>query len=315
MMRWSASSLFLGTFPGWGASACGALNDRLSIVDTHTHFYDPHRTEGVPWPEPESPLYRTVLPKHWRQVAEPLGVAGTVVVEASEWLEDNQWILDLAEAEPTILGFVGNLSVQDERFSEHLERFAPHPLFLGIRLRGEWTPHINSPEFQAGIRLLLDRDLQIDVNGDPEVHKHTVHLARRFPELRIVIDHVGGAGDPQKLSSRWKKVMSDLAQYPNVYCKVSALIEQTEASNQRWGEAPRELEYYLPTLDFCWEFFGEDRLLYGSNWPVSDKGGTYADQFRLVDEYFTSKGKTVREKFFIKNAIACYRWTRPIPSL
>ena len=71
------------------------------IIDTHTHFYDPTRPEGVPWPPADNELlYRTVLPEHHRALAAPEGVTGTVVVEASAWLADNQWILDLAAADP-----------------------------------------------------------------------------------------------------------------------------------------------------------------------------------------------------------------------
>lgn len=67
------------------------------IIDTHTHFYDPSRPAGVPWPTEEGgPIYRTVLPEHHRSIAAPTGVVGTVVTAASAWLEDNQWLLDLA---------------------------------------------------------------------------------------------------------------------------------------------------------------------------------------------------------------------------
>src|SRR5882757_7284055 len=72
------------------------------VVDTHTHFYDPTRSQGVPWPSKGSPLYRTVLPKDWLAVAAPCGVSQTVVIEASSWLEDNAWILELATGEPSI---------------------------------------------------------------------------------------------------------------------------------------------------------------------------------------------------------------------
>ena len=61
------------------------------IVDAHTHFYDPSRPLGVPWPpRNDSLLYRAVLPRHYREFARPLGVSGTIVVEASPWVEDNQ---------------------------------------------------------------------------------------------------------------------------------------------------------------------------------------------------------------------------------
>ena len=73
------------------------------IIDTHTHFYDPTRPEGVPWPNPDDDvLYRRVMPDDYKALAVPEGATGTVVVEASKWLDDNQWILDLAADEPPI---------------------------------------------------------------------------------------------------------------------------------------------------------------------------------------------------------------------
>src|SRR5688572_29594071 len=105
------------------------------IIDCHTHFYDPSRPGGVPWPgKDDKVLYRTVLPKHFREVAGPLGVTGTVVVEASPLVEDNQWLLDLAKDEPWIVGIAGHLSPGGEGFGGHIERFAKTPLYRGIRV-------------------------------------------------------------------------------------------------------------------------------------------------------------------------------------
>ena len=75
-----------------------------------------------------------------------------------------------------------------------------------------------------------------------------------------------------------------------------------------YGQAPRDTSYYLPVLDHLWECFGEDRLIYGSNWPVSDKGGPYDLVFKIVSDYFTGKGREACEKYFWKNSLAAYRW-------
>src|SRR5688572_22421280 len=88
----------------------------LRVVDTHTHFYDPTRPQGVPWPGKGTPLDRRVLPPAWAAVASPVGVTETVVVEASPWLDDNVWILELAAREKSIVGFVGNLPPHDPDF-------------------------------------------------------------------------------------------------------------------------------------------------------------------------------------------------------
>ncbi len=281
----------------------------LRVVDTHTHFYDPSRKEGVPWPGKGTPLYRTVLPQDWLAVAEPHGVRETVVVEASAWLEDNAWILDLAAREKSIVGFVGHLLPHEADFAKHVKRFAANPIFRGIRVSGaNLLDNVDKPEFRAGLSLLADTGLQLDVNGGVAIHKAAANIAAAIPALRIVVDHVGGAGDPARLTPEWRDGMKALGRMKNVFCKVSALQEQTEASNRQRGNAPRDTAYYAPVLDHCWECFGEDRLVYGSNWPVSEKGGTYADQFRIVSEYFNAKGRDAAEKYFRKNSLVAYRW-------
>ena len=95
------------------------------IVDTHFHIYNPFRAEGALWPDPENVLlYRPTLPVHVKAQAVPEGVEGVVVVEASEWVEDNQCILEIAKDEPFIVGLVGRLEPGDENFAADLERFA-----------------------------------------------------------------------------------------------------------------------------------------------------------------------------------------------
>jgi predicted TIM-barrel fold metal-dependent hydrolase len=286
-----------------------AASPASRIVDTHTHFYDPTRKDGVPWPEKGSPLYRSVLPKDWLAVAEPLGVRETVVVEASKWLEDNAWILDLAATEKCIVGFVGHLSPHEVDFATHLKRFAANPIFRGIRVSGaEFFENVDKPEFRRGIALMADMGLQLDINGVPALHQPAAKLAADVPALRIVIDHVGGARIAAPLSDEWRAGMAALGRQKNVHCKVSALMEQTRESAMKWGNAPRDTAFYAPVLDHCWESFGEDRLVYGSNWPVCEKGGTYADQFRIVSEYFTAKGRDACEKYFWRNSREAYRW-------
>lgn len=190
-----------------------------------------------------------------------------------------------------------------------MKRFAANPIFRGIRVSGaNFLDRAHDPAFRSGLALLAESGLSLDLNGPPALHAPAARLAADFPTLRIIIDHVGGAGDPARLKSEWRDGMRALGQQRNVWCKVSALIEQTEASGKAWGSAPRETDYYQPVLDHCWACFGEDRLVYGSNWPVCEKGGSYADQFRVAQEYFAAKSEAVREKFFWQNSRDVYRW-------
>lgn len=283
------------------------------IVDTHTHFYDPERAAGVPWPPKASRLYRRVLPKDWLAVASAHGIRETVVVEASAWLEDNAWILELAAQEPSIIGFVGHLLPHETEFRKHLERFGANPIFRGIRVaQNDLLTNAGKAEFRTGLELMIERDLQLDVNGGPTILPTVAKLSAELPALRIVVDHVCNPGDPSRLPASWREDMRVVGRQKNVFCKVSGLIEQTDRSQKAWGEAPRDTAYYAPILDHCWECFGDDRLIYGSNWPVCEKGGSYADQFKIVSEYFTARGAEAAEKYFWKNARQAYRWVERV---
>ena len=291
------------------APALAQTAPTLRVVDTHTHFYDPTRPEGVPFPSKGTSLYRPTYPSDWLAVAAPHGARETIVVEASAWLEDNQWILDVAAANKCIVGFVGHLLPHETDFAKHLKRFAANPIFRGIRVNGnDFLDNMSKAEFQSGVKLMADLGLELDINGAPSLHSHAAKLATAIPALRIVINHVGIAGDPARLTDEWRDGMKLLGARKNVFCKVSALMEQTDASNKDPGFASRETAYYLPVLDHCWNCFGEDRLVYGSNWPVCEKGGTYADQFKIVSEYFGDKGRAASEKYFWKNSLEAYKW-------
>jgi L-fuconolactonase len=291
------------------APAFGQVQEPVAsrIIDTHTHFYDPMRSQGVPWPPKDSPLHRRVMPQDWLALAEPHGCRETVIVEASPWVEDNQWILDLAAEEKCIVGFCGNLDPLDEDFTKHVKRFAAHRLFRGVRWRAGLVQVVCSDErVRRGAHVLAEHDLQLDLNGPPAVLLEAAKLAAEVPELRMVIDHVGGARDPQALKPEWKPAIEALAKHANVFMKVSGMPEQVKS--KAGTPAPREVEYYQPVLDHLWQCFGEDRLLFGSNWPVSDLGAPYDAVMKLVSAYFRSKGREACEKYFWRNSLAAYKW-------
>jgi len=275
------------------------------IIDTHTHFYDPARPQGVPWPSKEDEvLYRTVLPGHYKALAIPQGVTGTVVVEASEWVEDNQWILQLAQDEPFIVGFVGNLQPDSEDFWKNLERFSGNPLFRGIRPRGSSIQNLEKSNYLANIEKLVEKDLELDLLIGPKNLAEVVFIAKRLPELRIVINHIAGVKiDGNTPEPEWIEGIQMASEYSNIYCKGSGLVEGAQEE-----PAPDDIEYYAPTLDILWENFGEDRLFYGSNWPVSERFADYATVQRIITEYIRTKGKETTEKFFWKNSKKVYKW-------
>lgn len=285
-----------------------SAEDRLPIVDCHTHFYDPTRPEGIPWPgKGDAVLYRTILPKQFLEQAAPVGVTKTIVVEASPRVEDNAWLLDLAAKNPSIIGVVGNLTPGKPEFAGHLKRFAANKLYRGIRVNhGAVKTGLDQPEFLADIKRLAELGLELDVNGGPDMPADVARLAEKLTDLRIVINHLGNVDvDGAEPPTAWRDGMRAAAKHPRVFCKVSALVEHAKPKSGE-KKVPEEVDFYRPILDAIWSIFGDDRLIYGSNWPVSDHAASYKVLFSIVNQYVTARGKATADKFFWKNAQAAY---------
>lgn len=256
------------------------------IIDTHTHFYDPSRPQGVPWPPPKDELlHRTVLPEEFVRLTQPLGVTGTIVVEASAWVEDNQWILDLAKQHAAIHGLVGRLEPGTPAFAGQLARFRKNPEFLGIRVGwNALSEGLASPAFIEDMKCLADAGLSLDTVGGAFIAGAAVRLNDRVPRLRIVLDHLPfeKAAPPSELRGR-----------ANVFAKVSNFWPQPG-----WDEAAARV----------FEAFGEDRVIYGSNWPVSLRQGAYPEVLARARSFIAPYGERAAGKYFHDNSRAAYRW-------
>ena len=308
----------VATAPAWVGITTGCHTRRVpgsthlsEILDTHTHFYDPTRPQGVPWPPKEDALlYRRVMPANYLALPAPRQVTGTVVVEASPWVEDNQWVLGLADRTPFIEGFVGNLPVGTAEFAGLLDRFARHPRFRGIRIRDrKLDGALEERVLIEDLRRLADRGLTLDLVGGIEILGFAEGLTTRVPELRIVLDHLAGVrvdGGPPP--SEWEQRMREVGRHARVYAKVSGLVEGTGRTD---GTAPREVGFYRPVLDVMWEAFGPQRLLYGSNWPVSERFAPLATVQGIVQDYVRERGPEAEQAVLAQTAREVYGLKRP----
>lgn len=280
--------------------------DGIPVIDTHIHLYDTSRPGGVPWPpKSDKVLYRPILTKQFNEVADKNDIPATVIVEASDLVEDNQWVLDLVKDEPErYIGVVGNLPIGEPEFRKHLKRFSKDSRYVGIRMR-------QRPRGEDFFNDAVWRDLKalaragktLDVlmaNFDME---DVGEIARRNPDLKILVNHATGliVDGPQSATPKWKAQVRELAKYKNVHCKVSGLFQR---SNRQ--PSPKGLDYYKPVLDTLWDAFGEDRLIYGSNWPVTMRGGAYAEHLAIVRGFIAPHGREAAEKLFYRNAEKFY---------
>ena len=275
----------------------------MPIIDCHIHLFDTRRPQGVPWPDKKDiVLYKPALPARYRQVTDGMGIVGAIEIECSPWLEDNQWVLDVAAKDPIIVGTIGNLEPGQPNFRADLERFRRNPLFRGIRYGNLWGrdlgAQLGQAEFIAGMRALAEAGLVLDTaNPTPKLVSDVARLTDRVPDLRVVMDHLP-ALDPATAD------LAELGKRPRIYVKVSGVLRRVS------GRVPLDLQFYRDRLDAIYDIFGADRLIYGSDWPNSDQWGTYSQVLKIVREYFQAKGPAAAEKYFWKNSTAAYRWIK-----
>lgn len=294
------------------AGAAKAQSPRTPIIDTHIHLFDTARPQGVPWPPKENvKLYKPALPDRYRKLVAGLGVVGAIEVEASPWLEDNQWVLDIAAPDSLILGMIGNLEPDKPDFRKNLDRFRKNPMFLGIRYGNLWgrdfSAALTKPEFMAGMKALSQAGLTLDAaNPSPALIVNLLKLTDQVPDLRIVINHLPRMNPPQDSAPRieFEKNLAALAQRSQVYAKLSGVLRPVE------GRVPLDMAFYKPRLDFLFGLFGPDRVVYGSDWPNSDNWGTYLEGLTVVQQYFAAKDRSEAEKYFWRNSVAAYRWKK-----
>lgn len=303
---------FLGIAGGIASANMNAQAATIPIIDTHIHLFDPRRPKGVPWPEKSNAvLYKPALPERYRKIAAPLGIVGAIEVEASPWLEDNQWVLDVAAKDTIIVGTVGDLEPGKPEFRRQLERFHRNPLFLGIRYGNLWNRNLSAelskPQFVEDLKALAEAGLELDTaNQDATLVQATVRLTDLVPNLRVVIDHLPQFEPPAEAAARriYEAHLRELGKRKQVFVKVSEVLRRVD------GQVPSDLNFYRPRLDELWEIFGEDRLIYGSDWPNSDLWAPYPQVLQVVREYFSTKGPAAAEKYFWRNSMAAYRWVK-----
>jgi L-fucono-1,5-lactonase len=280
------------------------------VIDAHIHLFDTARPQGVPWPEKtDSVLYKPALPERYAKIAKPFGVVGAIAIEASPWLSDNDWLLRTAETSPLIVGIIGDLDPSSHDFSKHLDRLHQNELFRGIRYGNLWNynlgAQLHNSLFLENLKLLAQLGLVLETaNPNPMLIDQVVKLTDRLPELRIIVDHLPQATPPEETGARrsYEHDLQHLSERPNIFVKGSEVLRRIN------GQVPRDLKVYQPWLDEIWGWFGEDRLLFGSDWPNGDTMAPFADTLAIVREYVVQKGPAAAEKFFWKNSTIVYRW-------
>jgi L-fuconolactonase len=276
------------------------------IIDAHVHLYDPSVVR-YGWMRGKPALEGA------HGLAELDAARGQVEIEGLVWIEvgadpgqhqgEPRWIADLAAHESRIRGIVAHAPLEHgAAAAAEIERLLEHRPLKGVRrlLQDEAdAAFCLRPGFIEGVRLLARHDLSFDICVYHRQLAAALELARRCPEVRFVVDHLGKPGIRGGLMEPWRMQIEALAALPNVWCKISGMI--TEAGHDWTRERLR------PYLDHALEAFGSERVMFGSDWPVSEQTHRYEEWVEIVDQAARGASDAERRRLFRDNARAFYR--------
>lgn len=271
------------------------------IIDSHQHFWN-YEPKKHSWIDDEmKSIRRDFLPDELAQVYKENEIIGSVVVEAYQAETETAFLLSLAKQHPFIKGVVGFVDLKADTIQERLDYFSQFNLLKGFRavLQSQDPSYMLQPAFLRGIGMLKKYGFTYDVLVFPKHLAAVKELVQNNPDQSFVIDHLAKPYIKAGEIEAWAKDMRELAQYPNLYCKISGMV--TEADYKKWKP-----ENFTPYLDVVVNAFGTQRIMYGSDWPVCLVAASYAQVLSIVKNYFSSFTPDEQAAFFAGNATRFY---------
>jgi len=276
------------------------------VIDAHQHFWQLGRKPfDYGWLDApaNAPIRRNFLPEDLQPLIERIHVDATIFVQTQHNVEENRWVLDLADKHPFVRGVVGWVDLASPACEEQVQEFRRRPKFVGVRHITQDEPDddfIIRPDVLRGLKVLEKHQLPFDLLFYVKHLKHAATLARQLPELPMVIDHLAKPHIREHKLDDWLPNLQAAAKFPNVYCKLSGMV--TEADWKAWK--PADLR---PYVQHALELFGPGRCMFGSDWPVCELAGSYEQVFHALGEALGPLSSAEREQIYGGTALKFYR--------
>jgi len=265
------------------------------VIDAHQHFWQRGKFKDAWLDEPQhKPISGSYLPEHLAPLLRQCGIDGSVFVQTQHDLGENRWALDLAKKHPFILGVVGWVDLASADCEKQLLEFKAEPKFVGIRHITQGEPDddfIVRDDVVRGLKVLEKHRVPFDLLFYVKHLKHAATLARKLPDLPMVIDHLAKPRIKDHQTDGWIDHLKAAAKFPNVYCKLSGMV--TEADWKGW--TPKDL---TPYVQAALQAFGPDRCMYGSDWPVCLLAAPYPSVVAALREALGPISDAERAKIF-----------------
>jgi L-fuconolactonase len=273
-------------------------------IDSHHHLWAINGTDYVWMGEEHAVIRRDFLAPELDAVLDESGIDGTVAVQARQMVEETEFLLGIADANPRIKAVVGWVPLLENGGEPWLEKFSSHPKLKGVRHVVHDEPDddfILRPDFNAGIRNLKKYGLLYDILIFWKHLPQTIRFVDMHPEQPFVVDHIAKPRiAAENFDTEWAAGIRELAKRENVSCKISGMM--TEVRDAEWN-----VDLLRPYFDTVYEAFGPQRVMFGSDWPVCLLRGSYASWVKAVGELASSLGADEQTALWGGNAGRIYQ--------
>jgi predicted TIM-barrel fold metal-dependent hydrolase len=278
----------------------------MKIVDAHQHLWDLDQFR-YEWLRQLPVLNRSFLMSDYLAATSGLAIEKSVHLEAdvdeSFMVDETKHLLQLADRTDNPLeGVVACGRPESEDFLADLEKITGHPKLKGIRRVLHTQPDDlgQSQTFIGNVRSLSGYGLSFDICVLARQLPLAVRLVSRCPDVTFILDHCGVPQIREKVLDPWRLNIREIAQFPNVFCKISGLVAYADPKN--WAA-----EDLRPYIDHAIECFGWDRVMFGSDWPVCTLSASYEQWVEALSSLTRGAGESNQKKLFHDNATRVYR--------
>ena len=277
------------------------------IIDCHVHLWDLSRL-CYPWLGTYPVLNHTFLTEDLDAARGPVDIEQFIFIEAecdhSLSAEEVAWVTELSRQDPRIGAIVARVPVErGDSIRPTLDSLAANPLVKGVRRIIASEPESDfclRPDFIAGVQALAEYGLSFDLGVSPDQLACAAQLVEQCSNVQFVLNHIGNPAVKSRQMLPWMVDLPALADYPNVWCKISGVA--TQADHDRW--TPYDLK---PYVDLALDAFGFDRVMFGGDWPVALQATAYPKWVDALCEITTDRTPDELRALFHDNARAFYR--------
>jgi L-fuconolactonase len=271
-------------------------------IDAHNHFwnYDPHKHSWID--DSMSVIQQSFVPQQFESILTESGINGSVAVQVEQCLDENDYLLALADEHTFIKAVVGWIDLRAENLDDQLQSLSLHKKLKGFRhiAQAEAIDFLCCQEIINGVSNLSKYNFTYDILVFPHQLPAAIKLVKACPNQKFVLDHLAKPYIKSGDINQWKKDITELSKNENVCCKISGLV--TEADWKNWKP-----DHFIPYIEVAFETFGAKRLMFGSDWPVCLLAAEYQEVRNILSIYINTLSITEQNQFWGNTAVEFYQ--------